>query len=466
MDLVARPVSLAVSYLGLLMLSVSLAAQDWPNWRGPAYNGSSPCTDLPEKFSKTKSLRWATDLPGPGACTPVVIGKHVFLSSVDTARDRLVAMCLDRENGKVIWKKDAGSGYQPGGTGKRTARGLGRSNYASPSPVSDGETVVFFFGNGDLVAYDVKGKELWRRNVQKDYGDFSFQWTFSASPTLWEGRIFLPILQRDTKTHNLGGPSKSAGGPSVDSDRGIESFILALDPKTGKTLYRHLRPSQARKESLESYTTMIPHVRKDGRKELLLAGGDVLTGHDPSSGEELWRWGTWNEGHRQVWWRLVPSVVFGNEVALVCSPKRQPVYAIELDSNKGELDDKALLWKSGGRPNKVSSDVPTPAFDGEHFYVLGDVREAVSKVEPKTGKILWATDLPKIKWRASPTVADGRVYIMSHHGDVASLDADSGKILHYTKMGNDGDDYIRASVVAAHKNLFIRTNDKLYCLGK
>lgn len=466
MDLLARTVSLALWYFGFAALPVSLTAQDWPNWRGPEYNGSSPCTGLPEKFSKTENLRWSTDLPGPGACTPVVIGKHVFLSSVDTARDRLVAICLDREDGKVVWKKDAGSGYQPGGTGKRTGRGLRRSNYASPSPVSDGETVVFFFGNGDLTAYDLVGKELWRRNVQKDYGDFSFQWTFSASPTFWDGKVFLPVLQRDTKTHNLGGPPKSEGGPSVDPDRGIESFILALDPKTGETLYRHLRPSQARKESLESYTTMIPHDRQDGRKELLLAGGDVLTGHDPSTGKELWRWGTWNEGHRQVWWRLVPSVVFGGGVALVCSPKRQPVYAIRLDGNEGELDDKALVWKSGGRPNKVSSDVPTPAFDGKHFFVLGDVREAVSKVVPKTGTIAWETDLPKIKWRASPTVADGRVYIMSHHGDVIVLDADSGKILHRTKMGNEGDDHIRSSVVAAHKNLFIRTNDKLFCLGK
>jgi len=395
-----------------------------------------------------------------------VIGERVFLSSVDTKRDRLVAMCLHRGDGKVLWKRDAGSGYQPGGTGKRTGRGFRRSNYASPSPVSDGETVIFFFGNGDLTAFDLAGKELWRRNVQKDYGDFSFQWTFSASPTLWEGKVFLPILQRDSKTHNLGGLSRDKGGPSGDADAPIESFILALEPKTGKTIYRHLRPSQARKESLESYTTMIPHVRKDGTKELLLAGGDVLTGHDPETGEELWRWGTWNEGHRQVWWRLVPSVVYGDGVALVCSPKRQPVYAIKLGANKGTQGDDALLWKSGGRPNKVSSDVPTPAFDGEHFFVLSDVREGVSKVDPKTGKVLWSTGLPKIKWRASPTVAGGRVYVMSHHGDVVVLDADSGESLFHTKMGNEGDDQIRSSVVVAHANLFIRVNDKLYCVGK
>ena len=452
--------------ISLVTVAALLPAQDWPNWRGPAHNGSSNCEGLPETFSKTENVRWSVGLPGPGASTPIVFGTHIFLSSVDAERSRLVAMCVDRKAGKIVWQKDAGSGYQPGGTGKRTGRGFRRSSYASPSPVSDGKTVVFFFGNGDLAAYDFKGKKLWSRNVQKDYGDFSFQWTFSASPTFWEGKVFLPVLQRDTKTHKLGGLPASKGQDSADAGKqGIESFILALDPQTGKTLYRHIRPSDARKESLESYTTMIPHVGEGGRKELLLAGGDVITGHDPATGKELWRWGTWNEGNREVWWRLVPSVVTGDGVALVCSPKRQPVYAVKLAGNEGELGDAGLLWKSGGRPNKLSSDVPTPAFDGKHFFVLSDVREAISKIVPKTGKIEWSTSLPKIKWRSSPTVADGRVYLLSHHGDVVVLDAVSGKIVHRTKMGNEDDDQIRSSVVAAHSNLFIRTNDRLYCLG-
>lgn len=459
------PASVALVYASLLTIVTSLPAQDWPNWRGPAQNGSSSCSGLPAKFSKTENLRWSLDMPGPGAGTPIVIGKKVFLSSVDKARDRLVAMCLDREKGVVLWKRDAGSGYLAGGAGKRTNRGFGKSNYASPSAASDGETVVFFFGNGDLVAYDFDGEQLWSRNVQKDCGDFSFQWTFSASPTVWEGKVFLPILQRDTKTHKIGGfPAKAE--PPVFPVKGIESFFLALDTKSGKILYRHVRPSLAQKESLESYTTMIPHVRSDGRKELLLAGGDVITGHDPATGKELWRWGTWNAGHREIWWRLVPTVVIGKGVALVCSPKRQPVYAIKLDANKGRLDETGLLWKSGGRPNMVSSDVPTPAFDGENFIILSDVRSSISKVEPKTGKVLWTTKLPRIKWRASPTVADGRIYIINHHGDVMVLDAGSGEVVHRVKMGNEEDDYIRSSVVAAHASLFIRTNDKLFCIGK
>ena len=89
----------------------------------------------------------------------------------------------------------------------------------------------------------------------------------------------------------------------------IESFVLAVDVKTGEDVFRHVRPSPAQVESLESYTTLIPYVGAGGREELLLVGGDVLTGHDPKSGDELWRWGTWNAGHRERFWRLVPTVV-------------------------------------------------------------------------------------------------------------------------------------------------------------
>ena len=102
----------------------------------------------------------------------------------------LLALCYDRESGELHWKKDAGSGYKPGGDDGFDYQLHPRSNYASPSPVCDGQRVVFFFGNGDLVSYRLDGSEEWRRNLQKDYGDFCFQWTFSSSPTLHQGKLF------------------------------------------------------------------------------------------------------------------------------------------------------------------------------------------------------------------------------------------------------------------------------------
>lgn len=443
-----------------LLLGTQISAQDWPHWRGPNYNGSAKAENLPVEFTRKKHVKWQTKLPGPGASTPIVVGDRIFLTSVDSDRDRLVALCIDRKDGKILWNKDAGTGYGAQ-SGSRT--GGRRATYASPSATTDGETVVFFFGNGDLVGYDLDGERLWQRNIQKDYGKFAFNWTFAASPTIWEGKLFLPVLQRDQPTGRSRG--RRGGGSDQGAPAKIDSFILAADPKTGKTIYKHVRPAPARMESLESYTTAIPFDAK-GRKELLLVGGDVLTGHDPKTGAELWRWGTWNEGHRQRAWRLVPTVVVGGDVALICAPKGAPVYAVHLGA-KGEVEgDEGLAWKSERR-SPLTSDVPTPAFDGQHFYIVNDSRGSVSKVSPKDGLVAWTTNLSRdFKWRSSPTVADGKVFVMNHNGEVVVLDSASGKALHHAFMGDEDDDQTRSSVVVAHNQLFIRTNTSLFCIAK
>jgi len=468
-----RPRRVLAAFLGIFAVGAA-QAQDWPHWRGPNYNGATSAAALPNEFGPDKNVHWAAKMPGPGASTPIVVGDRIFLTSVDTKRERLVAICVDRADGQVLWSRDAGSGYKATEQGTNIARGKRtRANYACPSATTDGEHVVFFFGNGDLVGYDFAGNELWRRNIQADYGNFAFNWTFSASPTLVDGIVYLPVLQRDVpiRRGRGGGGRKNRGGPKRDGAAEkavakIDSFILAVDPKSGETIYKHVRPSPAKVESLESYTTMVPHTGASGRKEMLLVGGDVITGHDPKSGKELWRWGTWNEGHRERFWRLVPTVVAGDGVALVCAPKRAPVYAVKLGGS-GVLKPDALLWQSEGRPNPVSSDVPTPAFADGFFYVLSDVRSALTKVRAKDGEVIWSTPLTKDHlWRASPTVADGRVWCMNHNGVVAVVDMASGKILHQVAMAGDDDDLIRASVVVAHNQLLIRTNDALFCIAE
>jgi outer membrane protein assembly factor BamB len=217
-------------------------------------------------------------------------------------------------------------------------------------------------------------------------------------------------------------------------------------------------------ESLESYATAIP-CDTGARKELLVAGGDVITGHDPATGRELWRWGTWNEGHREAWWRLVPSPVVGDGLVLVCAPKRAPVYALEL-GGEGQLGADALAWKSSGRPNPVSSDVPTPLFYRGRFFVQSE-GGALSRVEPRTGKVEWTVELPdRNPWEASPTGADGRVWSLSHGGVLVAVDAESGALV--TKLALADEDHggpIRSSVAAAHGALFVRTNERLFCLA-
>lgn len=437
----------------LVALAATAArAQDWPHWRGPHFDGSAEAEDLPTDFSKEERVLWAAPLPGPGASTPIVSGERVFLTAVDDVGEALLAICLDLASGEERWVHTAGSGYRPGGQGSPTDI-HDRSNYASPSPVTDGERVVFFFGNGDLVAYSFEGQELWRRNLQKDYGDFAFQWTFSASPTLWGGRLFVPVLQRDQPANGLG-------------KQGAESFLLAIDPETGETAYRHVRPSKAVMESRESYATPIPFEGSDGREEILIVGGDVITGHEPRSGKELWRWGTWNEGHREAWWRVVPSPVAGAGVVLACGPKSAPVCAVPT-GGEGLLAQDALAWQSEGRRDPVTTDVPTPLFFDGDFFVLSDLREALSRVDAKTGAIEWTVELPsEHRWRASPTGADGKIWLIDHGGQVVVVDAEDGATVHRAAMGEEDEDGIRSTIAVAHGSLFVRTGTTLYRIGK
>ncbi len=193
-------------------------------------------------------------------------------------------------------------------------------------------------------------------------------------------------------------------------DRENESYLLAMDPRTGKELWRHVRPSQAKAESREAFTTPIPF-EHDGRKELLVAGGDDITGHDPATGKELWRWGTWNPG-RIGHWRLVPSPIAGDGIILACAPKKDPIYAIKA-GGEGRLDDDSVAWVSRDTRD-LTADVPTPAFYDGDFFVLSDPRKMLLRVDPQTGAVKWSVRTPGTdKYEASPLVADGKIYLIN-----------------------------------------------------
>src|SRR4051812_47681488 len=233
-------------FISSVLLSAQLWAANWPQWRGPNFNGSSEEKGLPAKFARD-SAAWTLDLPGPSASTPVIWDDHVFVSTPDEKTKTLHALCLDRKTGKILWDKTVGEGM--------ISRDE-KSNFAAPSPVADKDRVFFFFSNGDLISFDHSGKELWSRSITKEFGDFAFQWTFSSSPMLFDGRLYLQVLQRDVPVHGKG---KENG----------ESFVMAMEPATGKTIWRVVRPNEAVAESKESYATPIPYEWK-GRKDILV----------------------------------------------------------------------------------------------------------------------------------------------------------------------------------------------------
>jgi outer membrane protein assembly factor BamB len=431
----------------LVAASLSIAsfpsnAENWAHWRGPRYDGSTSETSLPSDFSRTENVSWSVALPGTSAATPIIWEDFVFLSSGDDKTKGMRALCLDRKTGKVLWNQEVGVGYNYDE----------KSNFSSPSPVTDGKLVVFVYGNGEVAAFDFSGKKLWQRSLQKDYGPFTYQWTYGASPTIYENQLLIQVLRRDVPVHGRG---------SVDKPN--DSYLLALVPQTGKELWRNIRPSDARQESHEAYSTPIP-IENNGRAEILITGGDCITGHNPKNGEELWRWGTWNPdkiGH----WRLVPSPVAAEGIILACAPKGSPVYAFKAGA-KGKQDDSVLAWKSAGR--EITSDVATPLFYNGRFYVLrGEPQAAISRVVPATGKVEWSGELPgRIKIESSPVGADNKIYFQNFRGEVFIVGAgEEFKLIRTIPMGDEGDDQLRSSIAISHGELFIRTGHKLYCVG-
>src|SRR5205807_8031339 len=142
---------------------------------------------------------------------------------------------------------------------------------------------------------------LWHRNLAKETGKFSIMWLYGSSPALYKNKLYVQVLQRDP-------PSDYSH--AIDDKPKRESFLLCIDPQTGKDIWRHVRPTDAIKESNESYATPIPFDGKSGT-EILVIGGNCITAHREKDGEELCRCGGLNEKNG-AWMRSVPSPVAGD----------------------------------------------------------------------------------------------------------------------------------------------------------
>ncbi|MBM4041542.1 MAG: PQQ-like beta-propeller repeat protein [Planctomycetes bacterium] len=429
-------------------VSGSAFAENWPQWRGPLFNGSTTETGLPTAWNvETKqNVAWVAPMPGPAAATPAIWGDRVFISSVDKDTKDLVALCLDAKTGKELWRK---------AVGKDRKAPVGSNNMACPSPVTDGKTVWFYYGTGQLVAFDFDGKQLWARELEKDYGEFVVKYGYSSSPLLYKGRLYVLVMQNAS--------AQKYGRTHDRRTEPLESFLLALDPASGKTLWKHVRETTATDESVETYLSPIPY-ESSGRAEIIIPGGECVTGHDAETGAELWRW-WYQPADRQTWQRTVNSATPGDGLVYAVRPKHRSLYAIK-GGGKGELGADGLAW----RLDQNVPDVITPLLYQGRLYVANDGSRVFVCLDAKTGKKLWEANLaslPNLEMkgvlRASPTAADGKVYVISQNGEVAVLAAgDEFKVLSRTEMGEGP---CTASIAIAGGKLFIRTAKSLYCIS-
>jgi outer membrane protein assembly factor BamB len=418
------------------------AGNDWPQWRGPHFNGSSDAVNLPGTIEKEKAA-WTTQLPGLGSGTPVIVGDRIFVSCVNPNSAKLLGNCISLADGHTLWSKEIGTG----------AAKNERNNTASPSAVTDGKIVYFYFATGDLAAFDVEGKPLWQRDIQKDRGVFNVQWIYSSSPLLYKGKLYVQVLHRDVPPH---GPKTATGS--------APSYLLALDPKTGKDLWSVERPNDAVSESKESYATPTPFVH-GGKDEIVLVGGDCVTCHDAETGKELWRAGGWNP-QKIGSWRLVPSVTGDERDGLLyaCAPKNGPMLAIS-DGGAGDVTSTRIAWQSNPRATGITSDVCVPLFYKNQLFVLNGDKKTLFCLDPLTGDKAWSVDLGGSSvFRASPTGADGKIYCMNESGDVWVVAADNlHQVLSQTSLGGNPS---RGTIAVVDGAAVIRAGEKLYAFKK
>jgi outer membrane protein assembly factor BamB len=413
-------------YLTAIVLAVvSVSAENWPAWRGPLANGVSGEKALPIKWSTTENIAWKLPMPSRSGATPIIWNDHIFLN-VATAMTsgNLELWAVDRHKGEPMWKR-------PLGGGNNQQR---KQNMSTPSPVTDGSTVWVMTGTGVLKAFDFKGTELWMRDVQRDYGQFGLNWGYASSPLLNDGALYIQVLH----------------GMRTDDP----SYVMKIDGKTGKTLWKVNRPTNAIDESPDAYTTPLL-VTSGTNTEIAVAGGDIVTGHDPATGQELWRANGLNPTNDPSY-RIVASPVFA--AGLIVAPTRnRPMLALK-PGGRGDVTTSHLSWKFDLGP-----DVPSPISDGKLLYVLRD-NGVIHALDVQTGAVVWGPERLKTgAYSSSPVLADGRLYVTSENEGLTSVFSAGRKF--EVLAENLLDDYCLASPAVSNGQIFIRTDKFLWAIG-
>ncbi|HYE14591.1 MAG TPA: PQQ-binding-like beta-propeller repeat protein, partial [Pyrinomonadaceae bacterium] len=403
----------AACLVTILSFGAALAG-NWPHWRGPSATGASDEKNLPLRWNAAgEGVAWKLAMPGLSGSTPIVWGERVFLSVAEG--DALSLWCVDRSKGQALWKRPLGGGNVK----------MRKHNMSSPSPVTDGSGVWVMTGTGVLKGFDFAGRELWARDLQKDYGEFGLNWGYASSPLLHGDSLFVQVLH----------------GMNTDDP----SYLLRIDKKTGKTRWRVERPTDAVRESPDSYTT--PALLRNGNSaEIVVTGGDYVTGHDPATGKELWRSGGLNPD-RNPFYRVVASPVVSG--GLVYAPSRvKPLLAIRA-GGRGDVTKSHVAWSFDNGP-----DVPTPATDGKYLYVVND-RGIVWCLDAKTGAEVYGQKrLKPGTYSASPVLADGKLYATSEDGLTSVIKAGPAfEVL----AENDLGEYCLSSPAVSDGQIFIRT---------
>jgi outer membrane protein assembly factor BamB len=400
------------SALILFALCATLRAENWPMWRGPRLDGTAANEAFPTQWSGSENITWQTALPGAGHASPVVWNDRIFTVSANAETNDRLLLCLERRTGKLRWQSVVINA---------PLERLHRLNsHASSTPATDGERVYTTFLDGETVvvaAHNFDGKQVWLKKP----GKFASVHGFCSSPILFEERVI------------------------VNCDHDGDGYIVALDRKDGRELWRIARPNNTR-----SYC--VPIIREvAGRTQMVLSGSKCVTSYDPRTGKLLWI----IDGPTE---QFVASLVYNPRVNLFFLTAGYPqhhILAIRPDGS-GNVTNTHVAW----RTTKGAAYVPSPITVGDYFLVTSDSGVAFC-FDARSGTILWQERVGE--QHASLVAANGLVYFVNDNGTT-----------HIVRPGaryelvarNELGERTFASPALSDGQIFLRTENHLVCIGQ
>jgi outer membrane protein assembly factor BamB len=433
------------------------AKGSWPSFRGPGASGVADGQNLPDRWDgKTgENILWRTPVPGLAHSSPIVWGDRIFVTSAisskpgasfkpglygdgdasdDTSPHKFMLYALDKRTGKIAWERIAFEGPP------RNKRHI-KSTYASASPATDGRVVVAWFGSQGVHAFDVKGNPLWQVDIGKvDMGAYdipSFEWGPASSPIIWKDLV---LLQVDTQT---------------------DSFLLALDSATGKTVWKTDRAE------LPSWGTPTV-VSTAAGDELVTNASNYVRGYDPRTGKELWKLGGSSKITAPTPFLAPAGRGSADSLIIVTSGRRpeQPIFAIrpggrgDLTPEKGQTSSPGVVWSKTGR----GAYMPTPIVYDSILYVIAN-NGVFDAYDPKTGEEIYRKRAEPVGsgFSASPVAADGRIYLSSEDGDIIVVAAGREfKQIAVNPMG----DLVMATPALSQGVMYVRSASSLFAVGR
>jgi outer membrane protein assembly factor BamB len=421
----------------------------WPTFRGPGASGVAEGQRLPDTWNgKTgENILWRTAIPGLAHSSPIVWGKRIFVTSAvssdpkatfrpglygdgDASKDRSlhrwVLYAIDKHSGKILWERVAHEG-EP--VDKRHIK----STYANSTPATDGRIVVSWFGSQGIYAHDVNGRFLWKVDIGRvDMGAYdipTFEWGPASSPIIWNDLVF---VQCDTQT---------------------DSFILALDAKTGKKVWKTDR------DEIPSWGTPTV-VESPAGPELVANASNFIRAYDPRTGKELWRLGRSSK-------ITAPTPIFDHDLLVVVSGRgpERPIFVVksgargDLTLPENETKSEAVVWSRTGR----GSYMPTPLIYKGILYVLAN-NGLFDAYNLRTGEEIYRQRLPQIGsgYSASPVAADGKIYLSSEDGEILVIAAGE-KFTHVAT--NSMGELLMATPALSDGVLYVRSANSLFAVG-